>query len=96
MIHEIATLTIDPDRAEEFEAAVAAARPYFEAAKGCLSFGMQRSIESPERYQLVVGWESVEAHMVDFRETEGFQAWRSLASPFFVAPPKVEHFSWRV
>lgn len=91
MIHEIATLTIDPARAIEFEAAVTAARPHFEAAKGFLSFGLRRSIENPERYHLIIGWESVEAHMVDFRESEGFQAWRALASPFFIAPPLVEH-----
>lgn len=93
MIHEIATLTIDPAKAAEFEAAVAAARPHFEAAKGFLSFALDRSIETPGRYHLVIGWESVEAHMVDFRESDGFQAWRALASPFFTAPPSVEHVS---
>ncbi|WP_225007292.1 antibiotic biosynthesis monooxygenase family protein [Novosphingobium percolationis] len=93
MIHEIATITIDPARAADFEAAVAAARPHFEAATGFVSFGLQRSIETPERYHLVVGWESVEAHMVDFRASEGFQHWRTLASPFFAAPPSVEHVS---
>lgn len=93
MIHELATLTIDPARAADFEAAVAEARPHFEAAKGFVSFALHRSIENPERYHLVVGWESVEAHMVDFRESEGFQVWRSLASPFFTAPPSVEHFT---
>ncbi len=91
MIHEIATITIDPARAADFEAAVAAARPHFEAAAGFVSFGLKRSIEAPERYHLVVGWESVEAHMVDFRESEGFQHWRALASPFFVGAPSVEH-----
>ena len=91
MIQELATITIDPARAADFEAAVAAARPHFEAARGYVSFALERSIESPERYRLVVGWDSVEAHMVDFRESEGFQHWRALASPFFVAPPSVEH-----
>ncbi|MPS69743.1 MULTISPECIES: antibiotic biosynthesis monooxygenase family protein [Novosphingobium] len=92
MIHEIATLTIEPARAATFEAAVAMARPHFEAAKGFVSFALQRSVENPARYHLVVGWESVEAHMVDFRESEGFQAWRALAGPFFVEAPSVEHF----
>ncbi|EQB12848.1 antibiotic biosynthesis monooxygenase family protein [Sphingobium lactosutens] len=91
MIHEIATFTIDPDRATEFEAAVAQARPHFEAARGFVSFGLQRSIENPDRYRLIVGWDSVDAHMVDFRASEGFQSWRALASPFFVSPPAVEH-----
>lgn len=91
MIHEIASLTIDPARAAEFEAAVAEARPHFEAARGFVSFGFQRVIEVPGAYRLVVGWETVEAHMVDFRESAGFQAWRALAGPFFIAPPAVVH-----
>lgn len=91
MVYEIATITIDPARAAAFEAAVAAARPYFEAARGFVSFAMQHSVEHPERYLLVVEWESVEAHMVDFRASPGFQEWRALAGPFFVSPPSVEH-----
>ena len=91
MIHEIATITIDPARAAQFEAAVAGARPHFEGAKGYVSFALDRSIEHPERYRLVVGWESVEAHMVEFRESDGFTRWRELASPFFVGSPVVEH-----
>lgn len=91
MIHEIATITIDPTMATSFEAAVAKARPHFEAAKGFVSFALQRSIEDPERYRLVVGWDSVDAHMVDFRQSDGFLRWRELASPFFVGSPFVEH-----
>ncbi len=29
--------------------------------------------------------------MVHFRESEGFQHWRSLAGPHFASPPQVEH-----
>ncbi len=91
MIYEVASLTIDPARAAEFEAAVASARPHFEAAKGFVSFGLKRVIENPACYQLLVEWESVEAHMVDFRASPGFQEWRALAGPFFVEPPTVVH-----
>lgn len=91
MIHEIATISIDPARATDFEAAVGQARPHFEAASGFLSFALQKSIETPGRYLLVIGWDSVDAHMVDFRASDGFQAWRTLASPFFIAQPSVEH-----
>jgi hypothetical protein len=40
---------------------------------------------------LVVGWDSVAAHMVDFRASEGFGAWRTLAGPFFKSTPDVYH-----
>lgn len=91
MIHEVATITIDPARAADFEAAVRMARPYFEEAAGFVSFALQKSIENAGRYLLIVGWETVEAHMVDFRNAEGFQAWRNLVGGFFTSPPMVEH-----
>lgn len=91
MIFEIATLTIDPAQAQDFEAAVAKARPLFDADDGCLSFALERVIETPGSYRLVVGWTSVAAHMETFRETENFQKWRALAGPFFKAPPEVVH-----
>ena len=91
MVFEIARLTIDPARAADFEAAVAKAEPLFRADKGCTGFALQRVIESPEVYHLLVGWTSLEAHTVEFRGSEAFQHWRALAGPFFVEPPMVVH-----
>ncbi len=91
MIREIAILTIDPSRAADFEAAVAKARPLFEASADCLSFALERVVETPGSYRLVVGWASVEAHMEDFRGSENFQKWRALAGPYFTRPPEVVH-----
>jgi quinol monooxygenase YgiN len=91
MITEIAMLTIDPARAGEFEAAVAAAAPAFERAAGCHGMALERVIEDPARYRLLVQWDSVAHHMVTFRESADFQVWRGLAGPFFVSPPVVEH-----
>ncbi|WP_206244400.1 antibiotic biosynthesis monooxygenase family protein [Novosphingobium terrae] len=91
MVTEIARITIDPARSAEFEAAVAQAEPLFRAQQGCTGFALERVVETPEIYHLLVGWVSVEAHNVDFRSTEAFQQWRALAGPFFVSPPEVVH-----
>ena len=91
MIHEIAELTIDPTRSEDFEATVAQAAPLFQAADGCLSMRLERSIESPGRYLLIVGWTDVKAHTDGFRSSDAFQKWRALAGPFFVQLPQVQH-----
>jgi len=93
MIHEIAEIDVTPGSEEAFEAAVAAAAPHFRAAKGCRSLKLHRSIEMPSRYRLVVEWDSVDDHIVSFRESDGFQQWRALASPHFAAAPRVEHVS---
>ena len=90
MIREIALIEIDPAKAEAFEAAVAGVESAFRRG-GCLEFGLHRSIENPGRYRLLVGWETVEAHTVDFRGSPEFQEWRAAAGPFFVQPPQVEH-----
>lgn len=91
MIREIATLTIDPAQAEAFHAAVAQAKPLFLAAPGCLGMALERVIEDPGSYRLMVDWATLEAHTVTFRNSPEFQQWRALAGPFFTAPPLVIH-----
>ncbi len=93
MIYEIASIEVIKGQEKAFEAAVAKASEHFKAAQGCLSLALERVIESPNCYRLVVGWERVEDHMVTFRESAGFSAWRALAGPFFAQPPKVVHVS---
>jgi quinol monooxygenase YgiN len=53
---------------------------------------LHRSVESPSSYRLVVGWESVEAHTEQFRNSEGFQRWRALVGPHFASTPRVQHY----
>lgn len=91
VIMEIAYLTVEPARALDFEAAVARAEPAFRAAEGCRGVRLERVIEAPGAYRLLVQWDSVDHHMVTFRESAGFQEWRRHAGPFFVAQPRVEH-----
>jgi heme-degrading monooxygenase HmoA len=91
MILEIALLTVKDGMEAEFEAQAAKAVSLFRGAKGCLSMEIRRSIEIPNRYRLLIGWETLEAHTVDFRNSPDFQAWRGLVSHCFAAPPEVEH-----
>lgn len=89
MFLEVAEIAVtDP---EGFEKAVSQARPHFLAAQGCHGLSLHRVVETPDVYRLVVAWERVEDHMETFRNSDGFQTWRALASPFFASPPKVTH-----
>jgi heme-degrading monooxygenase HmoA len=96
MILEIADIEITPGTGSQFEAAVAAAAPLFKAARGCVSMALRRCIEEADRYQLHVEWLTLEDHTVHFRGSEAFQQWRSLAGPFFTAPPVVRHWDTAV
>ena len=49
-------------------------------------------MENPSVYLLLVGWESLEAHMVIFRGSELFTQWRGVVGEYFAAPPVVTHF----
>ncbi len=92
MIYEVAELYIKPDNHAAFQAAVAEAVPLFRRAQGCLSVRLDRDIEVPDTYHLVVGWETLDNHMTDFRNSPDFQVWRGLVGGHFALPPKVEHF----
>lgn len=91
MVTEIAHLVIKAGEEAEFEKKVALAKPHFLAANGCHGVSLSRCVEKPEQYQLFVQWETVDHHMVEFRQSEGFQAWRNLAGPHFEQAPWVEH-----
>jgi len=91
MIHEIARIFIKPDMGEEFERNFSMAAPLFARAKGCRSVRLERSVEDPLRYLLVIGWEKLEDHTVDFRNSDDYQRWRELVGGLFAAPPSVDH-----
>ena len=91
MILEIAQIDIKPGSESAFEAAVGEAAPLFLAAKGCHGLELQRGIEHASRYLLVVKWETVEDHMVTFRESPAFARWRELAGGHFAGPADVRH-----
>ena len=48
-------------------------------------------MESPARFVLLVEWDSVDAHLDNFRATDRFVTWRTAIGPFFARPPQVEH-----
>jgi len=93
MILEIADFRILPGRNAEFEAAMQQGlSTVIATSKGFRGFKINRSIESPERYVLMIYWDTLENHTVDFRGGPLFPQWRAIVGPFFAAPPAVEHF----
>jgi heme-degrading monooxygenase HmoA len=88
---EIAQIDVKPGSEAAFEAGVEQAAPLFQRAKGCRSMRLHRSVEMPTRYRLMVQWDTVENHTVDFRGSADFQEWRRLVGSCFAQPPTVEH-----
>ena len=91
MILEIAQIDVKPGMENAFEAGVKNAVPLFQRAKGCKRMTLQRSHEKPQRYRLLVKWDTLENHTIDFRGSPDFQEWRKLVGHCFASPPDVEH-----
>ena len=97
MILEVADIRIHAGRNAEFEAAIAQGlETVVRRAQGFQSAQVQRGLESPERYVLLITWATLEDHTVAFREGPLFAQWRAIVGPFFAAPPVVEHFALAV
>ncbi len=92
MILEIATFSVAPVKAAEFEAAYREAYKVITRAPGCSAVALHRSIESPGNYVLYAEWPTVAHHIEGFRNSPLFQEWRRLIGPYFVAAPVVEHY----
>jgi heme-degrading monooxygenase HmoA len=94
MILELADIRIQPGKQAEFDAAIQrGVSQVISKAKGFRGYKINKGIESPERYALMIFWDTLENHTVDFRESPAFQEWRAIVGPYFAAPPAVEHFT---
>ncbi len=93
MILEIVDISIDPAKKADFEEAVAAGiADAIAPAKGFRGYKLNAGIEKPGRYILMIYWDTLENHTVDFRESEAFPRWRGHVGPYFLQAPIVEHF----
>ena len=92
MILEVAVLIIKPGMAIEFEAAFNTASAIIASMPGYLSHELQRCLETPDRYILLVRWQTLEDHTIGFRQSPQYQTWRQLLHHFYDPFPTVEHY----
>jgi heme-degrading monooxygenase HmoA len=92
MIVEIAQLTIRSGSERQFEGVFPTAVKVLGGSKGYLTHELRRSVETPNRYALIVHWQTLEDHTVGFRGSPAFTEWRAHIGPFLESPPVVEHF----
>ncbi len=92
MILEVAHLQIIPDKATDFEQAFARAQHIISAMPGYLGHQLQRALDDPHHYRLLVQWERLEDHTRGFRGSPRYQEWKALLHHFYDPFPRVEHF----
>lgn len=94
MILEIADIRIAPGQQAAFDEAIRRGlTTVVNRARGFKGWKVNKGIESPERYVLMIFWETLEDHTVHFRGGPLFAEWRAIVGPYFAAPPVVEHFT---
>jgi heme-degrading monooxygenase HmoA len=93
VILEVADIRIHPGQQAAFDEAIQRGlTTVIGRARGFKGFKVNKGIESPERYLLMIFWETLDDHTVHFRGGPLFAEWRAIVGPFYAAPPVVEHF----
>ena len=94
MILEIADIRVIAGKEAEFDAAIQRGIDTVASkATGFRGFKVNKGVEDPERYILMIYWETLENHTVDFRDGPLFAQWRAIVGSFFAVPPVVQHFT---
>lgn len=92
MITEHAVLEVVPGRESEFMEAMASATRFIAGSPGFVSLRVERCMEVPNRFLLLVEWERLEDHTDGFRGSAAYEEWRAALHHFYDPFPVVEHF----
>jgi len=93
VILEVAILNVRLNEEKNFERAFTEAQEIISGMAGYISHQLQNCIEKPNRYILLVNWQTLEDHTIRFRESEQYQKWRTLLHHYYEPFPEVEHYN---
>jgi heme-degrading monooxygenase HmoA len=92
VITEHAVLEVLPGRELEFIAAMEGAKSLIAATPGFVALRVERCLERPSCFLLLVEWEHLEDHTEGFRGSPAYEEWRAALHHFYDPFPVVEHF----
>lgn len=92
VILEHVVLPVIPGREDDFLAAFARARPIISSMPGFVDLTLQRGIERPHEFLMLVRWESLSDHVDGFRGSSEYLEWKALLHHFYDPFPEVVHF----
>jgi heme-degrading monooxygenase HmoA len=91
MIYEIALLPVHTEHIEKFRNAFAEVVPLLARAKGYGGHLLAQGIETPQLFNLIVRWASLEDHTPGFEESEDHRMFMMGLEEYFSEEPKVYH-----
>jgi heme-degrading monooxygenase HmoA len=92
VITEHAELPVIPGQEDDFMATMERAKAIIAASPGFIDLRVERCVERPNVFLLLVQWATLEAHTEGFRGSAAYQEWRALLHHFYDPFPVVEHF----
>jgi heme-degrading monooxygenase HmoA len=92
VIIEHALLEVIPGREDAFVEAMDAAKALIAGSPGFVSLRVERCVERPNGFLLLVEWERLEDHTEGFRGSPAYEEWRAALHHFYDPFPVVEHF----
>ncbi len=91
MILEVAVLNVRDGLQNKFEQDFALAGQYISSIKGYRGHTLRKSIETKNRYILLVDWVDIKSHEIGFRKSQVYKKWKELLHGYYAPFPKVEH-----
>lgn len=91
MIYETVTVAVRAGEEDGFEHAFAEAAHLFTQAEGCRGLALEKVVEHPSTYLIRVQWARLDDHLVTFRGSPAFAAWRETVGVFYRSPPQIVH-----
>lgn len=60
--------------------------------QGFVNLELKKCVENQRQYILIVNWETLENHTIDFRESKEYLEWKKLLHHYYSPFPVVEHY----
>ena len=92
MILEKATLYVKEEEREKFEKDFVKASDYISSIEGYHGHSLHSCVEIVNKYLLLVSWNDIESHEINFRTSEEYQRWKKLLHHYYDPFPVVEHY----
>lgn len=92
MILEVAILHVKDGQEKQFEADFATAGQYISSIKGYIKHSLRKCVEQKNKYILLVDWEKLEDHTIEFRQSSQYLEWKRLLHHYYDPFPTVEHY----
>lgn len=92
MILEAAILQVKPDRNDTFVSTFKQASHIISSMKGYIKHELQHCLERENQYILLVWWETLDDHVIGFRQSPQYQEWKQLLHDYYEPFPTVEHY----